>query len=134
MKKECYLLDADETKENFSFLSEGPKGQIKKAIKFQRIKQNFFNLCFGDWDEENGMINSKTRTNNGDREKILATVADSVITFMENHPDALILAKGETAARTRLYQMGINKHLVEITALYIVKGFKKGRWHSFEPG
>jgi hypothetical protein len=44
MKKECYLLDADETKENLSFLSEGPKGQIKKAIKFQRIKQDFFNL------------------------------------------------------------------------------------------
>jgi hypothetical protein len=41
MKKECYLLDADETKENFSFFSEGPKGRSKRRSNFKGLNKTF---------------------------------------------------------------------------------------------
>jgi hypothetical protein len=134
MKKECYFLDADEKKENFIFFSEGPKGIIKKTIEYKKIGNKYYNLGFGDWDEINNVINDKSRTNNGDRDKVLATVASSVSIFMEYHPDALIFAVGEIPAKTRLYQIGINKHWAEISAQFSVQGFRNGFWVPFEPG
>jgi hypothetical protein len=134
MRKECYLLKVDESKKEFSFFSEGPKGLIKKAIEYKNIGNNHYNLGFGDWDEIKNVINDKSRTNNGDRDKVLATVASTVSIFMEYHPGATILAVGETPAKTRLYQIGINKHWAEISAQFFVQGFRKGFWFPFEPG
>jgi hypothetical protein len=134
MKNECYLLDADEKKEIFNFFSEGPKGIIKKTIQYEMLATNVYNLGFGDWDEIKHRINDKARTNNGDRDKILTTVARSVAHFIEYHPGALILAVGESPAKTRLYQIGINRNWAEISTQYIVQGFRKGVWAAFEPG
>lgn len=121
----------------YFFFSEGPKGRVEKAILYYKIPEwevPTFNVAFGDWDERLNRINDKVVTNNGDRQKILATVAASVIHFMSKHPHAYIFATGSTPPRTRLYQMGIRDHLMEIAFKFNIHGFIQGRWEPFKPG
>lgn len=134
MRKDCYFLDPDEFMERFRFVSVGPNGAVMKMIEYQKADKNFYNLSFGDWDETNKRMNVNARTNNGDRDKILATVADSVMIFMEHHPEAIVYARGVTPAKTRLYQIGINKHLAEISSLYTLNGYRNGEWAPLRPG
>jgi hypothetical protein len=134
MRKECYLFEVNASRELFDFFSEGPKGRIKKTIEYENIGNNYYNLGFGDRDEIRNVVNDKARSNNGDRDKVLATVASSVSIFMEYHPGATILAVGEIPSKTRLYQIGINKHWAEISAQFFVEGFRNGFWEPFEPG
>jgi hypothetical protein len=116
----------------YEFLSEGPNGTIKKFVHFEEIYTNFFNLSFGDWDEENQKTNDKARSNNNDRDKVLATVASTVFDFMKHYPNAIIFAQGITRAKTRLYQMGINQNLFEISQLFDIKGYYNDDWEHFK--
>lgn len=75
----------------YEFTSEGPKGQIKKIVESTPTTlPNVYNLAFGDYDETTGSINDKTITNNGDSQKVLATVASTVYAFTGKYPDAWI--------------------------------------------
>ena len=87
--------------------------------------ENFYNLGFGDYDEEKQEVNDRVITNNGDSLKVLATVASTVYTFTGRHPDAHIFATGSTEVRTRLYQMGITNNLVEIQKDFHVHGMRQ---------
>jgi hypothetical protein len=121
----------------YEFYSEGPNGSIKKVVEYFRLeewKTEVFNLAFGDWDEENNRINDLSISNNADREKVLATVASTVIDFIVNHPDAIIIATGSTASRTRLYQMGIAKVLDEIDQGFEIQGYTNNSWRPFQKG
>lgn len=119
----------------YDFCSEGPNGRINKVILFTKntLQDNFFfNLAFGDIDED-GKFNDFVTSNNQDAEKVLATVAQAVIAFTNMYPDALIFAEGRTPSRTRRYQMGINKFWKEIDpnfdvfGLLVNEGFKPFR-------
>ena len=114
MNLEKYPVVSDNDHRAYEFLSEGPNGTIKKVVFYQEIDENIFNLAFGDWDEINQKIDDGARSNNNDRDKVIATVASTIIDFMKYHPDATVVAKGSTSARTRLYQIGIFSHLQEI--------------------
>jgi hypothetical protein len=114
MKKQKYPVEADSEKHLYEFFSEGPMGRIRKVILYEKIGDNFFNLGFGDWDEELQQADDSSRSNNGDRDKALATVAFTALDFTSQFPSARIVAQGSTAARTRLYQMGIADNLLEI--------------------
>jgi hypothetical protein len=100
----------------FSFISEGPKGMIKKAIQFNKIhgEGDLYNLGFGDVDATNDLINDSARSNNNDVNKVLATVANALLIFSDKYPNAQIIARGNSAARTRLYMMKISGLLSEI--------------------
>ena len=74
------------------------------------------------------------RSNNRDRDKVLATVALTVIDFIKYHPDAVLLARGSTPARTRLYQIGILENLDEIGQLFDIIGFTDGTWQPITKG
>jgi len=134
MNLERYALTAIESRESYEFLSEGPRGTIKKVIWYQEVEPGFYNLAFGDWDEENKQINDVIRSNNADRDKILATVAGSVVLFMREHPDAILVAMGQTPAKTRLYQMGLSQHWEEVSDLFDISGYRTNGWESFNPG
>lgn len=118
----------------YEFLSEGPNGTIKKVVIYQEIETGIFNLAFGDWDEAKQKIDDKTRSNNNDKDKVLATVASTVIDFIKHYPDAVIVAEGITSAKTRLYQMGINQNWHEVHKLFDIEGFSKDGWEPFKPG
>lgn len=134
MDLEKYSVVSDNDHMVYEFLSEGPKGTIKKVVFYQEIGKNIFNLAFGDWDEGSQKINDKIRSNNSDLEKVLATVASTVIDFMKYHPNAMVLAQGSTPARTRFYQMGILANWDEISQSFHLEGFFEGELESFDEG
>jgi hypothetical protein len=102
----------------FHFVSEGPKGYINKVIAFHPMEDpTVFNLAFGD-AHPNGHVDDSIVTDNGDRDKILATVAAAVNVFTKSYPDYWVFFTGRTESRTRLYRMAVNKHLLELRQLY----------------
>ncbi|RYE14185.1 MAG: hypothetical protein EOP45_19995 [Sphingobacteriaceae bacterium] len=108
MKTEKYHLDSESSLTSFEFTSQGPKGAIRKRIEFQPTDApDVYNLAFGDKNLATGEIDDLIVSDNGDTNKVLATVTESVYTFLDNHPYAFVYATGSTTARTRLYRMGI---------------------------
>lgn len=136
MNKPKYLYKTEEKFTIYEFVSEGPKGSIKKMVEYtETATENVYNLGFGDYDEITNSINDLSVTNNGDGFKVLATVVSTVYVFIEKHPNAYILATGSTNIRTRLYRMGITNNLAEITKDFVVYGLtEKGIWEEFEVG
>ena len=115
MNLDKYQLKAERSLMVFEFVSEGPKGKIKKIVQYSETNlKGFYNLGFGDKDHLTGEINDSIITNNDDSQKVLATVASTVYAFMEKYPEAWIYATGLTRARTRLYRMGIANNLAII--------------------
>lgn len=83
MDLERYPTFASTDYQDYEFYSEGPKGRIKKIVRYQKINEKpiVYNLAFGDEDEETGRINDTSVTNNRDSDMVLATVAGTIIDF-----------------------------------------------------
>ncbi|MEO5997024.1 MAG: hypothetical protein ABIN89_09810 [Chitinophagaceae bacterium] len=81
-----------------------------------------------------GEIDDKIVTDNGDSEKVLATVVAAVYAFCDRFPNAWIYATGSTAARTRLYKMGINKYFDIVQADFEIFGQTQSEWERFLKG
>ena len=134
MKHAKYPIKADTEHFTFEFFSEGPRGSVKKTVIYSQIKDDFFNLAFGDWNEKLNRLDDSSRTNNGDRDKVLATVAFTALDFTDKFPRAKIFTEGSTPARTRLYQMGIGNNLEEICENFVIQGYKNKKWEHFQRG
>ena len=132
MKLPRYELKAEKSLMVFEFISEGTKGQIPKLIKYSETNlKDMYNLAFGDKHPETGEIDDKTISNNGDSEKVLATVVATVYAFSDKYPDSWIFATGSTKARTRLYRMGITRYIDEIKNDFEIFGLKENEWEMF---
>src|ERR1700720_1414211 len=81
MKYPKYPVETTDDYRLYLFFSEGTKGRIAKGITYSQIEGNFFNLGFGDWNEELQELDDSSRSNNGDRDKVLATVASTALDF-----------------------------------------------------
>ena len=90
-----------------------------------------FNLGFGDKNEETGLIDDFVVSNNRDREKVLATVASTALKFISQYPGYSIFAKGSTATRTRLYQIGISINIEKLNKKFYIYGFVNDKWELF---
>ena len=135
MNVEKYHLKSEETLTVFEFISEGPKGIIRKLIHFQpTFQQGIYNLAFGDKDPETGDINDRAISNNGDMEKVLATVVSALYAFFDKHPYAMVYATGSTQARTRLYRMGITKFYEEMNKDFYLFGQIGDNFYDFKIG
>jgi hypothetical protein len=134
MSYDTYELEISESIMVFEFVSEGPKGLIRKRVHYQKtIEVNTYNLALGDVDSETNKIDYKVITDNKDTEKVLATVAKTVYIFSDAYPEAHIYAKGGNIARTRLYRMGISNNLEAISKQFDVYGLLEGiGWVPFE--
>ena len=134
MNIEQYDYSVNESLQTFEFESEGPNGKIKKIVRFSPQNADgvtYFNIAFGDAIGKTGRLNDKTVTDNKDTNKILGTVAATVVEFTGYFPDVMVYAKGSTPARPRLYQMGIAANWSDIEPLMKVFGFKDGKWLAF---
>lgn len=134
MQLSRYTYRTNESFLDYEFTSIGPRGHVRKIVRFTLIRNNVFNLAFGDLDEATGEISDTVVTNNNDSKKVLATVAATVHDFTLQYPGALIIAKGRTHSRTRLYRMGITNNLQEINADFEIYGLKEENWELFEQG
>lgn len=134
MHVDKYQLKTEEELTRFEFISEGPRGTFRKLIEFQRtFDPDVFNLAFGDKRPDTGSIDDLAVTDNGDTEKILATVVAAVYAFLTQYPTAYVYAEGSTKARTRLYRMGINRFYVEMQRDFFLYGRIGEDFLDFEP-
>ena len=132
MKMPKYPLASSDSLMTFEFVSEGPKGLIHKLVRYQPTNlKDIYNLAFGDKDHTTGNIDDTVISNNGDSEKVLATVVATVYAFTDKYPNVWIYATGSTKSRTRLYRMGITKFLSEVNEDYEVLGELNDEWEVF---
>ena len=133
MNVEKYQLKSSKDFLSFEFTSIGKNGIIKKIIQFQETNEaNLFNLAFGDKIDDTFEIDDLAISNNGDTNKILATVSYAVLAFLEMYPNAFVYATGSTIQRTRLYRMGISKFYLEIEKHLIIYGQIENEFIIFE--
>jgi len=117
----------------FEFRSVGRNGTIHKRIVFSQTNiSGIYNLALGDVDE-NGEINDSRISDNGDRNKILATVVNAVDEYTKKYPRRRIAFKGNTDERTRLYRMVIGLHLDELSSKFDIFGLVDHQFVPFKP-
>jgi hypothetical protein len=108
----------------YEFASIGPRGTILKRVVFNPTEHSeVFNLAFGDMLTDNTEVTDKTVTDNGDRDKTLATIAKIIDMYTLEHPQHWVNIRGSTASRTRLYQMAIGANFKELDKKYMVYGY-----------
>ena len=121
----------------FTFISNGRHGDLVKIVIFDEITEfnNVFNLALGTI-LPGGEMDFISVTNNGDRNKILVTVADIVLKFIENHPGKNVNITGNDKRRTLLYQRAIiygYDELIEVFNIYgdISTGSRRNEFEFF---
>lgn len=135
MRIEKYHLKAERHFTLFEFVSEGPRGAIRKLVQFQQTDvPNFYNLAFGDEDLITGGIDDLVVTNNNDTEKVLATVVGALYRFFDQYPNAFVYATGSTKARTRLYRIGITRFYKDVIQDFDLYGQIGDVFYKFEVG
>jgi len=136
MKYSRYNYSTEKDSTVFEFTSIGIKGAVKKLVQYTEMNiENYYNLGFGDYDENTGEINDEIITNNGDSLKVLATVVSTVYAFTAKYPKTYIYATGSNEVRTRLYRMGITNNLEEIKTDFYVYGLRQdSTFETFVPG
>ncbi|MDR6808353.1 hypothetical protein J2Y45_005297 [Dyadobacter sp. BE34] len=134
MDLEFYPFYADDDRLYFDFLSVSPERTIRKAVIFTPLSAHeVFNLALVDVRPD-GSICDKTISNNGDLEKVMATVFQCVAQFFESYPWADIYLQANTPARNRLYRIIISKELSRIKKYYEIYGTIDSVTETFEPG
>ena len=132
MKLDKYELKSGEQLEVFEFVSIGQKWKIPKIVQYTPTNyKDLYNLGFGDKNIETGEIDDTVISNNGDSEKVLATVVATLYAFIDKHKEAMVYATGSTKSRTRLYRMGITKYLDEIKEDFEIYGELENGWEEF---
>lgn len=110
----------------FDFVSTGKNGAIPKRIVFHETEwYKVYNLVFGDVDGEDE-IDDRSISDNGDRNKILATIVKVIEDYTEKYPDRWVMFEGSTNGRTRLYRMAVGLNLEELTAKFEIYAYVDG--------
>ena len=81
------------------FYSEVPKGRIRKIIEYVELDTGLFGLSFGDWKPGSVGLDDKARSDNDNSDKILMTVAYTILEFLGLFP---ILVKSLRVEKFRL--------------------------------
>jgi hypothetical protein len=107
----------------FRFVSEGRHGDLIKIVTFDEVENrpDTFNLALGTMQPD-GEIDFITISNNGDRNKILATVARIVAIFIEQHPGKNVYITGSDNRRTLLYQRAIAYGYNDLIQMFNIYG------------
>ena len=121
MKYEVYNeLSISDDYSIFDFVSVGQYGNIPKRVEFMPTEiLNISNLAFGDISED-GEIDDYSISDNGDRNKNLATIAFAVEIYLNKFPGHRVYFKGSTQERTRLYRMALGINFEELSLKFKV--------------
>jgi len=133
MNYEAYPFSRNEQNNSFQFQSTGKRGTFEKAIAFSLITDNIYNLALLDFNPLMQDYTDDSITDNGDMPEIMATVMAVAIDYLNDFPDRRIYLTGNTASRTRLYQIAISKVLKSISQYVTVLGYYNDLWIPFEP-
>lgn len=129
MRYQAYSsIEINEDFSVFDFISTGPKGEIWKHVAFLPMEDpTMFNLAFGYMVAEGHVPDDKAVSNNGDRNKIQATVTKIIVMYTNAHPQRWVFFNGSTDARTRLYQMAITINLSNLSKRFEIFGLLHGQ-------
>ena len=121
----------------FEFYSIGKYGVIEKIIKFTLTEnEEVYNLGFGNKINIKGKdfsIDDSVISDNGDRDKVLATIAEAVYIFTEIHPDTYVYFTGNSESRNRLYRMAISNNFEELSMDFTIFGIVRNQvWSKTE--
>ncbi len=107
----------------FTFISQGKHGSLTKLVSFDAIDDQgkIFNLALGTITSD-GQIDFTTTTNNGDRNKVLATVAEIVRIFLDNNTEKSVYLTGSDERRTVLYHRAIAYAYIELIQSFNIYG------------
>ena len=126
-----YKIEVSKPSEIYEFVSVGIKGEIYKVVKFLPTDNPLlFNLALGDKTEvrilDNGeidvLMDDTVKSENGERDMVLATVASIVDSYTAAYPEKWILFAGNTEIKTRLYRMAITKNYIELNKDFHIFG------------
>lgn len=120
---------------SFTFVSRGRHGDLTKIVRFDKLQSrgNTYNLALGTLLPDNSFDYEST-TNNGDRNKLLATVAIIVYVFMEEYTGYDVYITGSDYRRTLLYQRAINYGYPELIETFNIYGkLNNASQGEFEP-
>ncbi len=124
MNEPTYTVKFDTDNDYYIFESIGQNGSIFKVVVFSKIKNNIYNLGFGDYDLQTKAINDKSVSDNGDMIKILATVIEIALKFLSENPMTYIYIEGSTSLRTQLYNRILNRNYDDLINQYEIYGYK----------
>ncbi len=131
MNQPTYKIQVNE-ENTYSFISVGRRGLILKVVRFDEIEPDVFNLGFGDFDFEKQTLSDSIVSDNGDMEKILATVVSILSDFLQNNPKFSVFIVGSTSSRTRLYQIAINRYYEDFKVYFEIFGFQNSEFEVFQ--
>lgn len=123
MEQPRYITQTGRNRKVYQFVSEGSKGNIIKRVYFKETTlENYVSLMMGDYNSNTGETDFYNVSNNGDRDKILATIVDICYSYFELYSNHVITFTGANVARTRLYQMAISKYFDELSLDFHIYG------------
>lgn len=115
----------------YYFESRSEDRTIPKAVQFEKIGADIYNLGFGDLYEGYD-FNDLVISNNGDMRKVMATVVQIVIVFLGAYPDQQVYFTGSSPSRTRLYRAILNREAEHWSDVFDIKGIMKGKPEPFQ--
>ncbi|MBO9616683.1 MAG: hypothetical protein J7619_28610 [Dyadobacter sp.] len=115
MDLEFYPVTAQKSCRLFEFESISETKCIKKRIEFAILNKTaqLYNLALTDINQE-GATSDIVISDNADMPKVMATVIHCLHQFLENHPSATVLVRGNSPARTRLYRAVISREISKV--------------------
>ncbi|MBK8390876.1 MAG: hypothetical protein IPL23_17020 [Saprospiraceae bacterium] len=133
MELQTYDISEGRNSKSFWFTSKGVKGDIRKLVLYQETSIPYlYNLAFGDLNPNSGELDDSIVTDNGDGEKVLATVVSTIYHFFRVNPSALVYLTGSSPSRTRLYRIAIAKYLPVFEEKFEILGELSKGWERFE--
>lgn len=138
MQIEKYRTETESNRLSYSFYSVGEK-TIKKIVEYTKLPKywmianglpidaDVYNLALGDENIDADDFSDQIISNNGDMDKVLATVADTAFNFWEYYPNALIFfegsqPEGQEHLRTYLYRKKMERFFDKISSVADIYG------------
>lgn len=131
MKEKFYPFRASEDYLFYYFESRSEERTIPKAVQFEKIGADIYNLGFGDLHEGHD-FNDVVTSNNGDMRKVMATVVQIVIVFLSAYPNQQVYFAGSSPSRTRLYRAILSREAEHWSEVFDIKGIVKGKPEPFQ--
>lgn len=106
----------------FWFTSTG-RQSIVKVILFRPTEEaGVYEIGLGDLNSD-GSIDLDARSDNGDTEEVLSTVAKALLFFLSDHAEEQVVVEASSESRARLYQIAIKRELADFGDYLVTYGF-----------
>src|SRR5690242_10486127 len=95
----------------FVSLNDHGSNPVLKIITYEPVDRygvRYYNLGFGDYGNDIGLLDDKVISNNGDMRKVLETVVSTLKFFFQEHPEKIVHIEGSDQTRKDYYHKLIN--------------------------